>query len=134
VRPSWHTPLASQHPSGHVVALQDGMKAQYDPGSLHFLPSPAQFSQEAPAFPQSALAVPGRQTPEASQQPPQVVESHGGNGLKHRPPTSHPRPMAEHTVHALPFTPQASVSSPARQRPRESQQPLHEAWHAGAVP
>lgn len=132
-RPSWQTPLESQHPVGHVVGLHEGMNAQYDPGSLHVRPCVVQFSHDAPAVPQTVLAVPARQTPFASQQPPQLVASHAGCMPPHLP-SVHAEPLAEQTAHAPPPMPQASISLPRRHRPSESQQPAHDAAHDGAVP
>jgi hypothetical protein len=133
VLPSWQTPFLSQQPVGHVVGLQEGMNAQYEPGSLQLRPSRVQFSQAAPAVPHAAFVVPGRQISFASQHPPQVVALHGVSGPPHLPMV-HAALLAEHTLHMPPPMPQASVSLPSRQRPRESQHPAQDMAQAGGVP
>jgi len=109
------------------------MNAQYEPGSLHERLSAVQFSQAAPAVPQAAFVVPGRQMPLKSQHPPHVVASHTCSGPPHLP-MKHAALLAEHTLHTPPPTPQASISLPSRQRPSESQQPAQDMAHDGAVP
>jgi hypothetical protein len=132
-RPSWQTPLASQQPVGHVVALHGGTNAQYEPGSLQARPSAVQFSHAAPAAPHTEFVVPGRHTPFASQHPPQVMALHAVTTPPHLP-LVHADPDAEQMAQAPPPMPQASVSLPSRQRPRVSQQPAQVAAHVGAVP
>ncbi len=117
LRPGWHTPPRSQHPAGHVVALQSG--AVHVPAA-HVSPD-GHALQELPPVPHSPGVVPVSQKPRPSQHPsghvfalhtapaqtPAVQESPGGQGR-----------------HALPPVPQADVLVPVSQVPMLSQQPV----------
>jgi hypothetical protein len=92
-----------------------------------------QFSQVSPSLPHAAFALPGRQTPRASQQPPQVVASQAGVAPAHLPAVQ-AKPSVEQTEQVPPLAPHASSSDPSRQRPSASQQPEHVAAHDGAAP
>jgi hypothetical protein len=116
------------------VALHEGTNAQYEPGSLQVRPCAVQSSHESPAAPHAVLALPDRQNPRASQQPPQLVGSHGGVVEPAHLPAVQAKPVAEQMAQTPPPTPHASSSEPSRQRPSGSQQPAHEAWQEGAVP
>jgi len=71
VVPSWQLPVASQHPVGHVVALQ--VTGVVHAWAVHVC-VPVQAEQLAPPLPQAVAAVPVWQVPVASQQPEQFAE------------------------------------------------------------
>ena len=74
------------------------MNAQYDPGSEQVRPAALQSSHAAPAMPQALFAVPARQVPALSQQPPHVDALHTGGAPTHLPPVQ-AEPTVEHTEH-----------------------------------
>jgi hypothetical protein len=75
---------------------------------VHSLPA-LHATQAAPLSPQAALAVPGWQTPPASQQPLGQLAA-----LHLHAPLTHAWPVAQAT-HAAPFTPQSAFVVPASQ-------------------
>ncbi len=128
VTPGWHLPVLSQHPVGHVVALQ----AAEVQAPLTQLSPDGQVAHAAPPVPQAADVLPASHRPDASQHPLGHDEALHGGGLQE--PALQVSP-AGHTLHMAPPVPQAPVVVPASQNPLASQQPVgHVAGpHAGPL-
>jgi hypothetical protein len=123
----------SQHPVGHVEALQ-GMAWQMPPPQLS---SGGQAEHALPPSPHALVLVPDSQKPEVSQQPRgHVAALHGG-------PLHAPAEQVSpggHSRHAAAPVPHAAATVPGSHFPKLSQQPvgqveaLHVApWHPPAL-
>jgi hypothetical protein len=118
--PSWHTPLASQQPSGQLEGVHCGGVGTHAPPE-QTSPMEAQSLHVEPATPHSAAAVPDTHLPAASQHPLHVPGLHG---CATHDPLSHAAPDALQSWQASPPVPHA-ISWPPRAQTPPWQQPRH---------
>ncbi len=125
--PGWQVPVESQHPVGHVVALQLGatqappVQASPDGQTVHALPP----------VPHAIVLVPVSQKPSESQQPLGQLEALHVVPM-HAPPVQ-VSPVG-HGRQALPPVPHAVLLVPDSQFPRESQHPFGQVDALQVVP
>ena len=105
-------------PLQQPVVQYDGSQNATHAWLAHLLP-PLHAAQAAPPVPQSALAVPGWQTPDASQQPfGQLVASHWHAPSTHSWPAgqvTHAAPFAPHSAFVAGFTQAVPLQQPVAQ-------------------
>jgi hypothetical protein len=127
VLPGWQTPVMSQQPVGHVMALQvDPLQAPPTQVSVD-----GQVAHVAPPVPQNAVVVPASQIPVLSQQPVGQLAALQGGGLQ--VPALHVSPVG-HAVHVAPPVPHALELDPVSQKPSVSQHPVGHVMALHATP
>lgn len=122
--PDSHFPELSQHPFGHVEALQ--VAPRHAPPA-HVSPA-GQAAQATPSLPQAVVLSPDSQVPETSQHPVGHVDALQGGATQVWVVALHTKPRPAQSWHELPPPPQAMSSAPPTHLspplPFGSQQPL----------